>query len=61
MPDDQPAPKQGTDMSDVLIAFAASKYFWAAVALFLIVLSGWASPENVTEFAETTLRAWRCG
>lgn len=49
-----------TDASDVFVAFASSKYFWAAVALFLIVLSGWASPDNVTDLIERTLRAWRC-
>ena len=49
-----------TDLSDVLIAFAKSRYFWAAVALGLIILSGWASPENVTDLVRETLRAWRC-
>lgn len=50
----------GTDWSDVLIAFARSKWFWGTIVLFLIVLSGWASPENVTEMVSSTLRAWRC-
>lgn len=49
-----------TDWSDVLIAYSKSKFFWGAVALFLIVLSGWASPDNVTDLVERTLQAWRC-
>lgn len=56
MPDDN----VGTDWSDVMIALFRSKYAWTAVILGIIVWSGWASPENVTEFADTTLRAWRC-
>lgn len=56
MPDEN----TGTDWSDVLIAAASNKYAWFAVILAIIVWSGWASPENVTEFSSTTLRAWRC-
>jgi len=50
----------GTDWSDVLIAFAKSKYFWAAIALGLVILSGWASPEAIAELLSQVARAWRC-
>lgn len=49
-----------TDASDVLIALFTKWYVWAVLALGLIVLSGWADPEAVTEFFERTFKAWRC-
>lgn len=52
-----------TDWSDVLIAWARPKVVLPICILLgfaLLVYSGWASPENVTEMLSSTFRAWRC-
>jgi hypothetical protein len=49
-----------TDASDVLIAYAGSKWFWGVVILALIIWSGWASPEAIGELLSKVARAWRC-
>lgn len=49
-----------TDGSDVLITAFSKWYVWAVIALAVIVMSGWASPQNVTDFFDHVFRAWRC-
>jgi hypothetical protein len=49
-----------TDASDVLIAFATSKWFWGSLILIAIILSGWASPERLSAGIADIARAWRC-
>jgi hypothetical protein len=66
MPDDGNG-RKGTDASDVLIEFgkvlvamAGKWYFWATIALIVIIRSGWASPDNVADLIERTISAWKC-
>lgn len=58
MPDEN---TKNTDASDVMIKLVVSPWPWVTLILFLIVLSGWASPDNIGEVGEKLLRGWRCG